>query len=111
MGTFLISVTPGGYREGIGSEMRNVPTSHLFLARASNTLCSFLMTSSGVIRSITPGRSILVVHGRSTADLPSRRRAARSYLSTHHWRLRYGPERAGLVAAYSPTTGMPTAVP
>ena len=56
------------------------------------------------------GRSILVVHGRSTADLPSRRRAARSYLSTHHWRLRYGPERVGLVAAYSPTTGVPTAV-
>ena len=32
--------------------------------QASITLCSFLITSSGVIRSITPGRSIFVVHGR-----------------------------------------------
>ena len=50
----------------------------------------------------------------STADRPRTCRAGggrrRSYLSTHHWRLRYGPLRAGLVAAYKPTTGVPTAV-
>src|SRR3984893_13420789 len=82
----------------------------VFHGRDPSNSSSFAVTCATLMRSMTPGSSILWFHGSSPGSQPRKARAAWGYASTHQRPDRYGPLRAGLVAAYSPTTGVPTMV-
>src|ERR1700724_3129441 len=82
----------------------------VFHGRDPSNWSSFAVTWATLMRSMTPGSSILWFQGNSPGSQPRKARAAWGYASTHHRPDRYGPLRAGLVAAYSPTTGVPTMV-
>src|SRR5262249_28583736 len=70
-----------------------------FMGANRNNSSSLPVTSPTLIRSITPGFSILRVQGSACGVAPQKRWAAWAYESIHHCLERYGPLRAGLVAA------------
>src|ERR1700732_2683653 len=67
---------------------------NVFHGRDPSNSSSFAVTCSTLMRSMTPGSSILWFHGNSPGSQPRKARAAWGYASTHHRPDRYGPRRA-----------------